>query len=111
MPSPSAVLPAVETHTVNGRTVTSPARPPKPSRRRTPASPVVRPLVVRPLDHPANITPASRVHLGGIPATDDDLAMLAAAAGALAGRLADAGDPAYAHAARWQRLLDDVRRS
>lgn len=106
MPSPSAVLPAVETHTVNGRTVTSPARPAPVRRRVTPPR-----QPGRPLDHPANITPASRVHLGGIPATDDDLAMLAAATGALAGRLADAGSPEYARAARWQRLLDDVRHS
>jgi hypothetical protein len=94
----------VEQYTVDGRLVTVPAAVPARVRR---AGRVQR----RPLDHPANITPASRVHLGGIPASDDDLAMLAAAAGALAGRLADAGDPGYARAARWQRLLDTVRRS
>jgi hypothetical protein len=100
----------VEQYTVDGRLVTVPAAVPARVRRAGRVQ-QTRPRPARPLDHPANITPASRVHLGGIPASDDDLTMLAAAAGALAGRLADAGDPGYARAARWQRLLDTVRRS
>jgi hypothetical protein len=59
------------------------------------------------IPHP-NPVPSGRVHLGGVPADDADLEMLANAVGAWAGVLADA-DRDYIRAARWQLLLDEVR--